>query len=185
MKDIGRRQFVSGAIGSAVVAGTIGHRSMSRAATQGSTPVPFQVFSDAQAETYSAWCDLLAIGAAKAGVAHYADQYIAGPYAKSLLLLRFFENPNLADFYLAGIAAIDAESQARFERPFVGLDKEARSTIVDAAAQSKTKAWTKPDPFFFYLVSRSDAVDVVYGTQTGFQDLGIAYLAHIEPDRPW
>jgi hypothetical protein len=36
-----------------------------------------------------------------------------------------------------------------------------------------------------YFVARSDAVDVVYGTQAGFEKLGIPYMAHILPDKDW
>ena len=57
--------------------------------------------------------------------------------------------------------------------------------IVEAAAQSKTQAWSTPNPFLFYLASRSDAVDVVYGTEQGFESLGYPYQAHISPTKPW
>jgi hypothetical protein len=34
-------------------------------------------------------------------------------------------------------------------------------------------------------VLRSDAVDVVYGTEEGYKDLGIPYMAHIAPLKRW
>jgi hypothetical protein len=37
----------------------------------------------------------------------------------------------------------------------------------EAAATSTTIAWTTHTPKLFYFVSRSDAVDVVYGTIKG------------------
>ena len=36
-----------------------------------------------------------------------------------------------------------------------------------------------------YLVLRSDAVDVVYGTVEGYEALGIPYMPHIAPDKRW
>jgi hypothetical protein len=32
---------------------------------------------------------------------------------------------------------------------------------------------------------RADALDVVYGTPEGFDALGIPYMAHIKPEKPW
>jgi len=34
-------------------------------------------------------------------------------------------------------------------------------------------------------VVRNDAVDVVYGTQSGFEQLGVPYMAHIAPPSRW
>lgn len=145
----------------------------------------YRVFDQTQAETFSAWCDLLAVGAADAGVAQYVDRYISGPYGKSLLLLRFFQNPSLGDFYKTGIAGIEQESRARFAKPFLQLARDDRRAIVEAAVQSRTKAWPAPAANFFYFVSRSDAVDVVYGTEAGFRSLEIPYQAHIAPRVAW
>jgi hypothetical protein len=155
------------------------------ASAQGNRPQGLRVFSELQAETYAAWCDLLAIGAAKAGVAYFVDKYLAEPFPESLLLLRYLQNPPFSSFYLTGIAGIDQESQARFSKPFLALGTGERDTVVDAAVTSSTIAWTDPNPNFFYFISRSDAVDVVYGTVAGFRDLDIPYLQHIRPSRPW
>ena len=32
---------------------------------------------------------------------------------------------------------------------------------------------------------RPDAIDVVYGTKAGFEQLGVPYMAHIEPPSRW
>ena len=46
--------------------------------------------------------------------------------------------------------------------------------------------WTSGDIFkTVYFVLRNDAVDVFYGTQDGFEALGIPYMAHIEPPSRW
>ena len=139
----------------------------------------------AQARTYTAWCELLVKGSAAAGVAKFTDKQLNVPYDHCLLMARFLENPPLTEFYHAGIAGIDQESRARFKRNFIALDLAEQTSIVDAAGQSKTRAWTQPTPSLFYLVSRSDAIDVVYGTEQGFEHLRIPYLAHIAPDKPW
>ena len=182
MSDVGRRQFI---VGAAVVASAMGVGSNGSASTGGGTSVSFRTFSEGQGNTYAAWCGLLAVGAAAAGVAHFADKYISDPYEQSLLLSRFLVTPPLSGFYLAGIAGIDQESQARCGGPFLSLGRDTQMEVVDAAARSKTQAWSTPDPFLFYLVSRSDAVDVVYGTEQGFESLGYPYQAHILPTKPW
>ncbi|MEX3009987.1 gluconate 2-dehydrogenase subunit 3 family protein [Hoeflea sp. TYP-13] len=144
-----------------------------------------QVFSKEQADTYAAWCDILVAGAARAGVAHFVDQNIAGPYDRALLFLRFSEAGPLADYYLGGLSGIDTESNHRFGVPFLQLSQAERQVIVEAAIASKSQAWKRPDPSFFYLVSRNDAVDVVYGTEAGFKALDTPYMAHILPEKPW
>jgi len=185
MSDIGRRQFLSGIAGTAAFTGSVASYPTSLASAKETTLVPLRTFSASQADTYSAWCDLLATGAAKAGVAEFVDKYISEPYGKSLLLLRYFQGDALRHFYVAGIGGIDQESQARFKKSFLQLDNKDRLAVVDAAVHAKTVAWTKPDPNFFYFISRSDAVDVVYGTEAGFAALGIPYVAHIPPVTPW
>ena len=51
--------------------------------------------------------------------------------------------------------------------------------------QNKLDGWQGPPGAFVYLVTRSDAVDVVYGTMEGYESLGIPYMAHIVPERRW
>ncbi len=185
MTEVNRRQFASQTAGAAVLGFSFGSSVAGLALAQGKPPKQLRVFSELQAETYAAWCDILAIGAAKAGVAHYVDKYLAEPYAESLLLLKCLQIPPYTDFYLTGISGIDKESVDRFSKPFLSLDKSGRKSIVDAAVKSSTKVWTDPNPNFFYFISRSDAVDVVYGTVKGFRKLDIPYLPHIAPTNPW
>jgi len=179
---IDRRHFISSVVGVAASGGAV---AAALAAETGGDEIKFRTFGAYQGEVFSAWCDLLVPGASAAGVAPYVDRYVSGPYREALLFLRFFQGAPLADFYTAGLLGIDLESVAQFKKPFLDLAPQERRSVVEAAVNSTTGAWKSPDPFFFYLVSRNDAVDVVYGTQKGFQALDIPYLAHIPPDRPW
>ncbi len=179
-----RREFLRQTTSGAVALGVFGAGGL--ACSSGDEPsADLQVLSQHQAATYDAWCDVLAVGAADVGVARYLDHYLAAPFAETLLFARLLQNAPLDAFYLQAIAGIDAESAARFEKRFTALNAEQRRAVVDAAATSSSVAWTDPDPSFFYFVSRADAVDVVYGTQRGFLDLGVPYLAHIRPPTPW
>jgi len=180
-RDIGRRQFIASAVGAAAMAGSV---RAALAEVKGDE-IKFKVFSDHQAQVFSVWCDLLAPGASAAGVVQFVDKYLSAPYLESLLFVRFFQGAPLAEFYTAGLLGIDGESVAQFQKPFLDLTPANQKLIVDAVVASDTKSWNAPEAFFFYLVSRNDAVDVVYGTENGFQVLDIPYLAHISPDQPW
>jgi gluconate 2-dehydrogenase subunit 3-like protein len=147
-----RREFLARAAYGAVALGAAGCVSAAGVpASHGAPPQRLRVFSKNQAATYAAWCDVLAIGAAKAGVTRFVDRYLARPYPDSLLMIRYLQNPPFDDFYLSGIAGIDQESQARFSKPFLELNIEERRSVVDAVATSSTMAWTDPDPFFSVL----------------------------------
>jgi Gluconate 2-dehydrogenase subunit 3 len=181
-----RREFLTNMNSSVAAVAVLGLVSPAGlAAADGHRSEKLRVFSKSEAATYAAWGEVLAIGAAKAGIAQFVDKYLAKPHPDSLLLLRLLQNPPFDSFYIGGIAGIDQESQARFSRPFLSLQVEQRNAVVNAAAASSTIAWTTPNPNLFYFVSRSDAVDVVYGTVKGFHKLDIPYLPHIRPPNPW
>lgn len=158
---------------------------LSALSVQGQSQDPLQILSQNEADIYNAWCDILAIGAAKMNVAQFLDKYLNRPFGESLLMLRFFASMKLDEFYLAGIAGIDQESKAQFSKPFLELTEPQREFIIESASTSSTIAWKDPAPAFFYFISRNDAIDVVYGTVKGFEKLKIPYLPHIRPLSPW
>ena len=51
--------------------------------------------------------------------------------------------------------------------------------------QNKIDGWQGPAGSFAYLVLRSDALDVVYGTMDGYESLGVPYMPHIAPVERW
>jgi hypothetical protein len=181
-----RREFLLQSTSGAIALGFLGFLGPAGlACSRGKPSGDLQVLSEEQAATYDAWCDVLAVGASGAGVARYLDQYLAAPFPETFLFLRLLENAPLDAFYVNGIAGIEDESKARFGKRFLALTDGQRRSVVDAAATSSTVAWTDPAPSFFYFISRADAVDVVYGTERGFLELGVPYLPHIRPPKPW
>jgi hypothetical protein len=91
-----------------------------------------------------------------------------------------------ANFYRAALGAIDRASQALNNgRPFVELGEAEQRSFVDNMRQNKVEGWQGPAGPFVYLVLRSDAVDVVYGTMDGYAALGIPYMPHIAPSKRW
>ena len=93
--------------------------------------------------------------------------------------------PPYANFYRAAIGAIDRTSAARGGKRFALLDATAQHEFIDLMRQNKIEGWQGPPGPFVYLVLRSDAVDVVYGTMAGYEALGIPYMPHIAPTKRW
>ena len=68
-----------------------------------------------------------------------------------------------------------------FSKSFEDLASEEKDQTVQALWAGNADPWQGPPPPVFYMAVRSDAVDVVYGTESGFEELGLPYLAHISP----
>ena len=129
--------------------------------------------------------DVVIVGAGASGAAFASVLAKAGK--KVVLLEARIVNvkPPYANFYRAAIGAINGASTARAGKPFAELDAAAQHEFVDQMRQNKIDGWKGPGGPFVYLILRSDAVDVVYGTMAGYKSLDIPYMAHIEPKRSW
>jgi hypothetical protein len=149
--------------------------------------VPFRLLKADEAETIEALGDTLVPGARVAGIAHFIDQQLSVPPGEALLEARILNvRPPYANFYRAAIGAVDKASQAlNSGRRFAQLNPSEQHDFVDTMRQNKIQGWQGPGGSFVYLVLRSDAVDVVYGTVEGYEALGIPYMPHIAPDRRW
>lgn len=146
----------------------------------------FAVLAPAEAAALSALGEALALGAAEAGVAHFVDAQLAGAPEDAFLMIRYLDVPPPWDgFYSAGIAALNAAAAARHGALFSELDPESAAVLVGAMAQGALEGWTGPPQGLFYFAVRADAVDVAYGTEGGFARLGVDYLPHLPPERPW
>ena len=181
-----RRDFVRGAALGAL-AFTVGGASMlltpREAHAQG---VPFRLLKAEEGETLSALGETLLPGARAAGIAHFIDQQLSVPPQEALLQARILNvKPPYANFYRAAIGAIDRASRARSGRRFASLSTTEQRDFVDLMRQNKHEGWQGPPGPFVYLITRSDAVDVVFGTMEGYASLDIPYMAHIPPERRW
>jgi hypothetical protein len=184
MHGIERRAFMQGAgalafmVGGAEVLLTPGE-----ARAQG---VPLRSLKPDEAETIEALGETLVPDARKAGIANFIDQQISIPAEEALLEARILNvRPPYANFYRAAIGAIDRTSAARGGKRFALLDAAAQHEFIDLMRQNKIDGWQGPPGPFVYLVLRSDAVDVVYGTMAGYEALGIPYMPHIAPTKRW
>ena len=95
-----------------------------------------------------------------------------------------FARPTPISIALRG--AVDNASQSlNGGRKFAQLSPSEQNDFVNAMRQNKVQGWQGPSGSFVYLVLRSDAVDVVYGTMEGYEALGIPYMPHIAPEKRW
>ena len=173
--SLGRRSLLArgSAAGLFVVAGQWLWLTPGQAETQGFEP---QVLSPEQCRALSMLGDALVPGAAEAGIAAYIDlQLQAGD--ESLLIGKYL--------------GVDTSAQTGFYRAaadnVTALTDESTSLqtfIADMAADSLSD-WVGPPASYVLFVVRADALDVVYGTPEGFDALGIPYMAHIKPEKPW
>lgn len=148
--------------------------------------VPLKVLSPDERAALEALGDTLVPGAKDAGLAHYVDQQLSVPASEALLMARAVGvMPPYANFYRAGLAALDSASQKAHGGKFAALPQDKRIDFVEQFRQKVPDGWSGPPSPFFYFVSRADAVDVYYGTVEGFERLGIPYMPHIVPLKRW
>ena len=148
--------------------------------------VPLRVLSASEAATLEKIGEVLVPGSAAAGLIHFIDHQLGAPPAEQLLMIRYLGVPApFVDFYRAGAAAANAAAGTLFGRSVPELNADDLANLVANLAAGEVAGWEGPPAGFFYFVLRSDAVDVVYGTQAGFAALDVPYAAHIEPPSRW
>ena len=141
--------------------------------------------SPGQTETLVAWCELLVPGAREADVGGFVGDQLSKQHGQARLLLRYLGwPPPYGAFYVGGLEALDGASQHAFGRRFVDLSPTEQGQVRDGALAG-TLPWAGPPAQLFYFMTRSDAVDVVYGTKEGFARIGVPYEPLIEPPSPW
>src|SRR6266496_1485583 len=181
-----RRDFMRGAALGALAFTVGGAQVLLTAREAHAQGVPFRLLKTGEAETLEALGETLVPGARAAGVSHFIDQQLSVPPEEALLEARILNvKPPYVNFYRAAIGAIDKASQARNGRRFAQLNATEQREFVDLMRQNKLDGWQGPPGSFVYLVTRSDAVDVVFGTMEGYETLGIPYMPHIAPEKRW
>lgn len=187
METLQRRAFIKGAATGAL-AFTIGGAEVfltPRAArAQG---VPLRTLNADEARMLEAIGETLVPGARDAGVVEFVDQQISGPAHEALLEARILNVPlPYANFYHAALGTIDRVSQAQAQgKRFAEQSASEQHDFVDRMRQNKLEGWQGPPQPFVYTLLRADAVDVVYGTMSGYEALGVPYMPHVAPTRRW
>lgn len=184
--DEQRRQFIrSGSLG--LLAFSLGGMELLLTPQEArAKAIPFRVLKPAEVATLEALGEILLPGAREAGIAHFVDQQLAADPADCLLLIRYLDvPPPYLDVYRPALAALDAASQSAYEKTFTALNEKDAIKLVRTMGEANPEGWQGPPAPLFYFAARSDAVDVVYGTEEGFDRLGIPYMAHIRPTAKW
>ncbi len=130
--------------------------------------------------------DALVPGAADSGLSYFLDQQLSVETEDCMLMLRYLNvPPPYKDFYTQSLTALETACQLLFHQTCGKLSATQMTQLIDALGSNSLPGWQGPPAAFFSFVLRSDASDVVYGTEAGFDRLGIPYMAHIRPRAPW
>jgi len=146
--------------------------------------VEFGVLKPQHVDTLEALGETLVPGSSARGLAHFIDHQLDTDFPNQLLMIKFLGvNPPFKGFYMSGLEGLDKASQSLFGDRFASLDSEQSNTLVAQMSQNNPTDWSGPPAPFFYFVLRNDAIDVTYADETGFESLGIPYMAHIKPPK--
>jgi Gluconate 2-dehydrogenase subunit 3 len=187
MEALERRAFIKGAAVGALAFTVGGAETWLTAREARAQGVPFRTLDPRQVATLEAAGETLVPGAREAGIANFIDQQVSIPADDALLQARILNvRPPFVNFYRGALGGIDKASEAAYVgRNFAALNATEQHDLIDRIRQNKVEGWQGPPAPFTYLVLRSDAVDVVYGTMQGYDALGIPYMPHIAPDKRW
>jgi hypothetical protein len=140
--------------------------------------------ASSEGHTLSAAGDALVPGAAKAGIVPFVTAMLSSHCPA--LFYDYLSLPMEPDvFYRAALAAIRSFALLHGGHAFDTLPREARERLLAGLLSPSLPGWSGPPPMLVYTVLRNDAIDVVYGTESAYEDLRIPYMPHIEPPKLW
>lgn len=175
LRDLTRRHLLGSSLltASYLVLGTRLTITPAEAVERDFTP---EVLTRPQLKSIEAVAEHLVPGSIDAGIAAYLDaQLRAGK--DSLLIGKYLgvDIPAQVNFYqtLAGNLQMILETE------------QSTAEAINAMWSDNQPTWEGPPASYMLFVLRSDALDVTYGTQEGFERLGVPYMAHIMPEKPW
>lgn len=150
----------------------------------GASPV---TLTELESSTLEAVGEALVPGARVAGIAQYVDSQLSAPLADCLLAARLLGlAPPYVDFYKAALRAINECCARQWgSNLFADLLPARQGDFLRAMHSGTLTDWRGPPAAFSYFLFRNDAVDVRYGTEDGFAELGVPYMPHIAPVRRW
>ncbi|MEM1111031.1 MAG: Tat pathway signal protein [Pseudomonadota bacterium] len=174
-EEIKRRELLAAGsltLGAYLLGGKLVWATAREATARGFTP---QALSEAQLSALESLCEALVPGATEAGIGAYVDAQLAASN-DSKLMAKYVGVPpeQQGGFYGAALDAVAA-----------GLADHDASALAGLMAGDAVPDWQGPPASYVIFLLRSDALDVTYGTQQGFAELGIPYMAHIAPESSW
>lgn len=145
-----------------------------------------QVLSESEVNTLDAFAELVVPGARQAGISQFVDKQLSLPQEESLLMLKYLGvPPPFTNFYQSGLKALSGLANRIHSKEWYELNDKASADLIAKVASNEVGDWAAPPAAFLFFVLRSDACDVVYGTEQGFEKVGMPYMAHIQPTSNW
>jgi len=130
--------------------------------------------------------EVIVPGSPEAGLVHFIDHQLAEAPDDCMLILKFFGlPPPYLDFYASGLKAISKVCEEKYQKQMLQLEEDHLAQLMTYLATPDRFSEDGFPLFLFYMCLRSDAVDMVYGTPSGFEKLNIPYMAHIMPPEGW
>ena len=186
--SLSRREFMHRGAGAALLLPFIvgGCEQRMTAAEAARTEVPLRTLTIGEGSALSRLGSLLVPGSSEAGLAHYIDHQLSAPAGENMLMIRYLGVPApFTGFYRSGLKALNAAARQRHGADFDALTAEQAQIFLADFAAGKIADWQGPPLPLFYFVARTDAIDVVYGTEQGFASLDVPYMPHIAPPSNW
>ena len=187
-----RRAFLSSSLGAIGTGGVLlsclvaGQTRMLTPRQAYAAKVPLAVLSEKEARTLEAVAEAIVPGARESGIAQFVDKQLSLPLDQSLLMIKYLGVPAPFDgFYQSGLAALAKLSDDTCNKPWYQLNADQSSSLIDRVATNDVGDWAAPPAPFVFFVFRADACDMVYGTEQGFANIGMPYMAHIDPVPDW
>ena len=148
--------------------------------------MPMKILSALEVTTLETLCEAIVPGSRSAGIAAFVDYQLAERPQDALLMGRYLGlEPPFAPFYQQGLAAAHQAALKQFDRPWSQLMESQSKGLVDQMFSDAIPDWSAAPASFLFFVWRADACDVVYGTQSGSEAIGMPYMAHIAPSDKW
>ena len=148
--------------------------------------MPMKILSALEVSTLETLCEAIVPGSRSAGIAAFVDYQLAEKPREVLLMGRYLGlEPPFAPFYQQGLAAAHQAALKQFDRPWSQLTESQSKSLVDQMFSDAIPNWSTAPASFLFFVWRADACDVVYGTQSGSEAIGMPYMAHIAPSDKW
>ncbi len=148
--------------------------------------MPMKILSALEVTTLETLCEAIVPGSRSAGIAAFVDYQLSERPQDALLMGRYLGlEPPFAPFYQQGLAAAHQAALKQFDRPWSQLTESQSKGLVDQMFSDAIPNWPAAPASFLFFVWRADACDVVYGTQSGSEAIGMPYMAHIAPSDKW
>ncbi len=182
-----RRDFLGRSGGLLISALVGGKTSLLLSGEAYGAKLPYRMLEAPTVDALETLAEAIVPGATTAGIAHYIDSQLASSAQESLLMLKYIGIPHSehAGFYTASAAATVKAAEALYQTELAKLQAEQLNELVGKIATDAVAQWAGPPASLFYFVFRSDACDVVYGTQAGQARLGLPDMTHIKPTVEW